>query len=62
MKVYTLKETKTGGASCLNGKIFKVKKDDKGCALFVDMHTNQVIWITTEIQEKINTNYANNNH
>ena len=55
MKIYTLKETMTGNASCLNGKIFKVKKDEKGRAVFVDIITDQVIWVTTNILEKINT-------
>ena len=58
MKVYTLKETKTGGSACLNGKLFKVKKDDKGRAVFVDIITDKVIWVTAEIQEKLNTNYG----
>ena len=57
-KIYTMKESKTGEAACLNGKLLKVKKNDRGSAVFVDVTNDNAIWVTTEIQEKLNTVYG----
>ena len=57
MNIYTLKERETGEkGKYLNGRVFKVKKDKKtGSAVFVDINTGEILWITTEV---VNYNYT----
>ena len=55
MNIYTLKNREYGEkGKALNGKAFKVKKGETG-AVFVDINTAKIIWITTDV---VNHNYT----
>jgi CRISPR/Cas system-associated protein endoribonuclease Cas2 len=53
MRLFTLAEKRTGESSCLNGKIFRVRKSNTtGELLFIDALTGNVLWNTTKVLDQ----------
>ena len=52
MNIYTLREKETGNKEVLNGKMFTIKTTPENKAVFIDVLTGDILWVTTEIKSK----------
>ena len=52
MNIYTLRKKETGNKEVLNGKMFTIKTTPENKAVFIDVVTGNMLWMTTEIKSK----------
>lgn len=57
-RIYTLKNSLSGDAAVMNGKIFKGKIDDHNQITFIDITNNQILRQTTSVVERVGTDYG----